>query len=63
MALGTATARLEEAADTGVEAMVIPSCPICYNNFSTVPRENRGVDLIDLTQMVDEVCIGAESPA
>jgi Fe-S oxidoreductase len=63
MALGTATARLEEAANTGVDAMVIPSCPICYNNFSTVPPGERGVDLIDLTQMVDEFCIGAEHHA
>jgi Fe-S oxidoreductase len=63
MALATATARLEEAAGTGVDAMVIPSCPICYNNFSTVPPGERGVDLIDLTQMVDEFCIGAEHHA
>lgn len=63
MALGTATARLEEAADTGVEAMVIPSCPICYNNFSTVLAENRRIELIDLTRMVDEVCSGVEGNA
>jgi len=58
MALDTATARLDEAANTAAEAMVIPSCPLCYNNFLMVPPNNRKVGLLDLTQMMDEVCSG-----
>jgi heterodisulfide reductase subunit D len=54
-ALETATRRLEEAAQTGAESMIIPSCPICYNNFATVPLEKRKIEFEDLSQMIDKV--------
>jgi hypothetical protein len=55
LALETAVKRLEEAVKTEAEAMVIPSCPICYNNFLSVPAAQRSVELFDLIQMIDEV--------
>ncbi len=55
LALETATDRLDEASETGAEAMVIPSCPICYNNFSTVPAGKRKIEFVDLIQLIDDV--------
>ena len=55
LALETATDRLDEACETGAATMVIPSCPICYNNFSTVPAVKRKIEFMDLVQLIDDV--------
>jgi Fe-S oxidoreductase len=50
----TATTRLEEATATGSELVVIPSCPICYDNFSTaLPDVEIGIS--DLADLLDKV--------
>lgn len=52
-ARATAAERLREAKQNDAEALVVPSCPICYSNFSSVagPR----VKLKDLSDMLDKV--------
>jgi Fe-S oxidoreductase len=55
LALETAMDRLDEAADTGADAMVIPSCPICYNNFATVAADRKKIEFMDLVQLIDDV--------
>lgn len=55
MAHETATTRLHEAAESGADLMVIPSCPICYNHFVTAPGRDKKIEFRDLSHMIDEV--------
>jgi heterodisulfide reductase subunit D len=50
-AASTAAARLSEARATGSSAMVVPSCPICHNNFATV--DSQGLAVLDLCGLLD----------
>ena len=51
-ALHTSKKRLEEALETGAEAL-ISTCPFCWNNFNDgIKADNLGIKMYDLTQIV-----------
>jgi len=60
MARHTADHRLEEAQDTGAEA-VVSACPYCHDNFSKTAREyDRPVEIYDVVQLLYQSLTGGQ---